>query len=196
MRIWFIILIVLVLFITGCSSQPSIQCRMNSDCKSVGGCIIGCYNKYHLPTQPRDEMCGQLGPFECSCIDSVCVDTGINPLTCDNYLCLNPEIDRVRFGESAIFVVGITNKDNSANTFKLDVYQTMAEDNYHNPIKYTLNPIIGNNTIILDASKSDKRVIKIIPTKETPSGNYLFNVSIESEDKKIIRTEQIYVEIN
>ena len=86
MRIWFIILIVLVLFITGCSSQPSIQCRMNSDCKSVGGCIVGCYNKYHLPTQPRDEMCGQLGPFECSCIDSVCVDTGggINVLYYDN----------------------------------------------------------------------------------------------------------------
>jgi|TARA_B100001971_G_C18221562_1_gene557535 hypothetical protein len=193
-----ILILLLVLIIIGCKSEVSKTCTQDNHCKSVSGCITGCFNKNHLPSQPNEEKyCGMLGPSECSCVDGVCVDTGFSIIDndCDDLICLNKDAANIKKDEQAVFALKIINKEPFPQTFVIETISKNAFDEQNRRIKHDLIPLVERNTITLNPGEFDKQLLIIRPTKESSKGTYVLIVKVKNQQKNTTSTKQFYVKV-
>lgn len=174
MRI-FLILLLLSIILTGCTnntpSTRSIQCKVDSDCKSVTGCIHGCFSKSHLIIQPHGEACGTLGPRECSCIENVCADTGTPIDICGENICLSGMGYSTNDDNRAIIVFTFTNNNTNTQTFEYNLIQEYHDNNISITIPY--------NSVKLDPNETDKKIIII---NSNSKGQYIMKLIVTGEN--------------
>lgn len=69
-----ILILIPVILISGCISEGSKVCVVDSDCVvfgETGDCNCGCYNKDNLPSNTGEE-CFCAAPISCKCVDKRC----------------------------------------------------------------------------------------------------------------------------
>lgn len=190
-----ILLLIILIFLIGCTSEGSKVCKTSSDCKTVDGCDSGCYNKWHLP-RGNDNFCGNLGPSSCGCINNKCMMT-THPLmdSCNDYLCISREF-KINKSEMGFFHMTIFNHADEEHTFHLNVTPITATDHEKNKIENNLKAYLYSTTnkVTLGSKKSIQNNIFVQTDEETQSGRYMFNLSLTSDDINMGRLFFLIVE--